>query len=161
MFDRGVLLMQYCIKYNKFLELGLPEFHERCGNRQREAGQSMQVPGKALRAPTRRVSKTTGRGLPQRTAEGRVMTESNIAKILNGIPSCPCMHRLASIGTPRICVNSFSEQVNSGKQDAKAEAIYTKEAGAAGYDRQGHASRHSVPQGISRSRRRVASRPRG
>ena len=80
MFDRGVLLMQYCIKYNKFLELGLPEFHERCGNRQREAGQSMQVPGKALRAPTRRVSKTTGRGLPQRTAEGRVMTESIIAK---------------------------------------------------------------------------------
>ena len=79
MFDRGALLMQYCIKYNKFLELGLPEFHERCGNRQREAGQSMQVPGKALRAPTRRVSKTTGRGLPQRTAEGRVMTKSIIA----------------------------------------------------------------------------------
>jgi hypothetical protein len=65
-----------------------------------------------------------------------------------------------SLRTPRICVNSFSEQVNSGKQDAK-EAIYTKEAGAVGYDRQGHASRHSVPQGISRSRRRVASRPRG
>ena len=37
-------------------------------------------------APTRR-RELPGRDLPQRTVSGRVMTESMIAKILNGIPS--------------------------------------------------------------------------
>jgi hypothetical protein len=48
--------------------------------------------GASLSAPTRRVSKTTGRDFSQRTAEGRVMTESIIAKILSGIPPCRCIH---------------------------------------------------------------------
>jgi hypothetical protein len=80
----------------------------------------------------------------------------------------PVVFDTRRVGAPRVhcgrrefALTHFLSKSNSGKQDARAEAIYTKEAGAAGYDRQGHASRHSVPQGISRSRRRVASRPRG
>jgi hypothetical protein len=43
-----------------------------------------------LSAPTRRVSKTTGRDLPQRTLSEAHRDRSIITKILSGIPPCRC-----------------------------------------------------------------------